>query len=281
MPPGADEIAALLRRADALLSGDAPDVVGARSAIAAARDLSARPAEVAAGEDLIGTIAHELRNPVSPMVFQVEYMMMQVERGDPHVPATWVLEQLEGLRRRLGAFVASLDRLLDVSQIRTGALVIEREWVDAVALVREVAAAAADEARAGGSSIRVVAGEDEVVGCWDRLRLEQALRNLVSNAIRYGAGADIELAVEAEPEWVRLEVRDRGPGIDPAKLDHIFDRFGRASNKSGGFGIGLWLVKQIALALGGDVEGENRAGAGARFTITLPRDPRVAEHQTS
>jgi signal transduction histidine kinase len=109
-------------------------------------------------------------------------------------------------------------------------------------------------------------------GCWDRMRLEQICRNLLSNAIRFGAGRPLAVAVDADQDFATLIVQDHGIGIAPELLTQIFERFERgAERRSGGFGIGLWVVKNICTAMGGTVSVASQLGEGACFTVMLPR----------
>jgi signal transduction histidine kinase len=98
------------------------------------------------------------------------------------------------------------------------------------------------------------------------------LTNLLSNAVKYGRGGPIEVSVEAAGRIARLGVRDEGMGIEPADQDRIFERFERliSDRKYGGFGLGLWIARQIVDAHGGTIRVESRPGAGARFVVELP-----------
>jgi signal transduction histidine kinase len=111
-------------------------------------------------------------------------------------------------------------------------------------------------------------------GEWDRLRLEQVLDNLVANAVKFGAGHPVEVSAEAGAEdgSVRLEVSDHGIGISPEDQRRIFDRFERAvpATHYGGLGLGLWIVRNIVQAHGGDIRVESEPGKGSRFEVTLP-----------
>jgi signal transduction histidine kinase len=112
----------------------------------------------------------------------------------------------------------------------------------------------------------------DATGWWDRLRIEQILRNLLSNAIRFGAGRPIAIAVSGSDTHVTVEIRDHGIGIAPALQTRIFERFERAvAQRSGGFGVGLWVVKSLCSAMGGTVTVESELGEGACFRIMLPR----------
>jgi two-component system sensor kinase FixL len=111
-------------------------------------------------------------------------------------------------------------------------------------------------------------------GIWDRRRLEQVLRNLLSNALKYGEGKPVEISIEGRDANVRLVVRDQGIGIDSPDLQRIFDPFERAApiEHFGGLGLGLYIVRHIVEAHGGTIEVSSKPGAGARFMISLPRE---------
>jgi signal transduction histidine kinase len=112
------------------------------------------------------------------------------------------------------------------------------------------------------------------VGRWDRTRLEQIVANLLANAVKYGAGAPIEVALEIDDGAVALSVRDHGIGISVSDQQRIFDRFERAVSERhhGGLGLGLWVTRHMAEAMGGSVRVESVPGAGSTFVVTLPRD---------
>ena len=105
------------------------------------------------------------------------------------------------------------------------------------------------------------------------MRLEQIFTNLLSNAIRYGANRPIEVRLGGDVQQIELSVRDHGIGIPEAEHERIFQRFERAgkTRSSGGFGIGLWTVRQSCLAMGGQVTVQSSPGVGSEFIVMLPR----------
>jgi signal transduction histidine kinase len=112
-----------------------------------------------------------------------------------------------------------------------------------------------------------------VVGRWDGFWIRQAIGNLLTNATKFGAGRPIEVVLEADPTSATLAVRDQGIGIAPADQERIFAPFERAvsADHYGGLGLGLHIVRRVVSAHGGSVEVESRPGAGATFTVRLPR----------
>ena len=111
-------------------------------------------------------------------------------------------------------------------------------------------------------------------GRWDRLAAEQIVANLISNAIKYGAGSPVEVSLtEPAPGVAKIQVSDRGPGIASQDRERIFERFQRAvepGQRRSGFGIGLWLVRSLVQAHGGSIEVDSTPGQGSTFTVHLP-----------
>jgi len=231
-------------------------------------------AAVGARDEFIATVAHELRNPISPLVFQLRLILDRLEEGaksTSEVSLEWVQSQLRRMDQRLHHVLQTLDRLLDVSRLSTGRIDLQLEPVDLAVVVREVATSLESELAVARCPLSLSAIGD-TRGTWDRLRLEQICRNLLSNAIRFGAGQPVVVTVVGRGASVVLTVTDKGVGIAREMHESIFERFERGPGQhSGGFGIGLWVVKSICLALGGNIEVESELGEGATFTVTLPR----------
>jgi signal transduction histidine kinase len=118
-----------------------------------------------------------------------------------------------------------------------------------------------------------------VTGNWDRLRLEQVVTNLISNAIKYGPRKPIELRIEQSDGTARLTVRDQGIGISEHDQARVFEPFERAVSVRhyGGFGLGLWITRKIVEAHGGAIRVQSRPGEGSTFVVELPSD-RDEEH---
>ncbi|HWE27412.1 MAG TPA: ATP-binding protein [Polyangia bacterium] len=224
---------------------------------------------VAQRDEFLSVASHELRTPVTSLQIAVQSAL---SLGDDAPPGFLhhALDTAERQTRRLGRLV---DALLDVSRVQAGRLELEREPTDLGAVVREVVSLLAADARRAGCEVRVHIA-DGVVGRWDRARIDQVVTNLLTNAIKYGAGAPIVIDVSKANGGARLSVRDEGIGVADSERSRIFERFERAvsSKHYGGLGLGLYIVRHIVAAHRGDVTVESTLGAGAQFTVELPLD---------
>ena len=128
----------------------------------------------------------------------------------------------------------------------------------------------AELARAG--SPVTLTSDTSVVGAYDRMRIDQVLTNLLSNAMKYGGGKPIEVALRGAGGRARLSVTDHGIGIAREDRERIFERFERAVpvRHFGGLGLGLWIAEQIVKAHGGSITVTDTPGGGATFTVELP-----------
>jgi signal transduction histidine kinase len=255
---------------------DEPRAQGDRDAeLAALRTRVAElEVELQVRDEFIIAAAHELRNPISPLVLHAQRIANTATKApDGTVSAKWLDEQMALFQRRLGRFLSALHRILDISRLHTGTIDLVPEPVDVGELVREVAGGFERELAAARSELTLNL-EPALSGTFDRMRLEQIVSNLLSNAIRYGNSSPIEIGlrhVEAPEARLELSVIDGGVGIDDAEQERIFERFqrGPGANK-GGFGVGLWIVRELCEAMGGSVRVRSRPGAGATFLVSLP-----------
>jgi signal transduction histidine kinase len=222
---------------------------------------------LAARDSFITAVGHELRNSVAPLLLLAE----QFEAMSKPSPEQ-LIPKLATLTRNLRKFVATVDRVTEVAQLRDGKFTLDLANVDLAALVGDVTSQLRRLAAAGGVEL-IVQTPGPVYGRWDRGRLGQIVSNLVHNAIRYGVGGDVVVIVrEGANNRVELSVLDHGPGIAPGELAGIFDRFDhRRTRAAGGFGVGLFVVKTLAAAMGGNVTASNAVGGGALFSVVLPR----------
>lgn len=237
-------------------------------------DLHRRIAELTealtARDEFISAVAHELRNPMTPIVMQIQ-RLMRVAQSTADRESEPILRELGRLDQLIEQYIKRATTLLDVSRMTSGKLRLEPERVDLSALVRDVAANLKAVSDYAGSRLDVTV-QDGIVGLLDRLGVEQIIDNLLSNAIKYGAGKPIEIALSSDQTAAWLKVCDQGIGISAEDQARIFARFERVvgGHKHGGFGIGLWIVGQLVNAMDGEISVSSRVGEGAVFTVRLP-----------
>ncbi|HSP79765.1 MAG TPA: ATP-binding protein, partial [Myxococcaceae bacterium] len=221
-------------------------------------------------DDFLAVASHELKTPLTSVTLQLQALLRQARewRGPE---GAQVVERLEKTQRQVLRLTRLMEEMLDVSRLTAGRLQLELREVDLVRVVREVMERFGEEARRKGTRLEL-RGADSVVGRWDEVRLEQVVTNLVSNALKYGRGAPVEVTVRRSGAMALLEVVDHGIGIAPEDLERIFDKFERAVplRQYGGFGLGLYLVRQLVEALGGAVGVESSPGTGTTFRLLLP-----------
>jgi two-component system OmpR family sensor kinase len=232
------------------------------------RDLGAA---VAARDEFIAIVSHELRNPMGAIVVSATSMIYKSKREA--APPAWLEPALSRLERQTRSFVRRATTLLDVSRLATGNFHVDREIVSLSDLVTDVVDDLAAEAERAGCELGLSI-DPGAIGMWDRVAVEQITMNLVSNAIKYGAGRPVQTSVRSTSDEATIEVRDQGAGISEVDRSRIFERFERAvvaRRSKPGFGLGLWITRQLVVAHGGEVTVESQPGVGSVFTASLPR----------
>ncbi|WP_224240153.1 GAF domain-containing protein [Hyalangium gracile] len=223
-------------------------------------------------EEFLSIASHELKTPISALQLQVQSLLSTLARSPSGPSPERLRRSLETVDRQVRRQTQLINDLLDVSRISAGRLQLQPERMELSALAREVAERFEPElARAGSPLLLQLSAE--TMGQWDKLRLDQVLTNLLSNAVKYGRGNPIQLVTETTSDRVRLSVRDGGIGIAAEDLARLFNRFERAVSERnyGGFGLGLWISRQIVEAMGGRIQVTSQPGVGSTFTVELPR----------
>jgi signal transduction histidine kinase len=228
-----------------------------------------------AREEFLAVAAHELRTPLTPLKLQL-HMLHALLAGDfgaaPAAgPAKRFVELFASADRQVNRLARLVEDLLDVSKLGTGKPALELDSFDLAELARQVVERYRPDWTKAGSEVLVNA-KQPVVGRWDRRQIEQAMENLLKNAIKYGAGRPIEVTVCEASGFAKLSVRDYGIGIATEDHERIFERFERAVPVAhfGGLGLGLHISKELVRAHGGNIRVESHLGEGACFTIELP-----------
>ncbi|MCI0574314.1 MAG: HAMP domain-containing histidine kinase, partial [Myxococcaceae bacterium] len=221
-------------------------------------------------DEFLSVAGHELRTPLTSVSLKLGGLA-HAAAGDAGSLAQRVVRDVEVAQRQVRKLADLISQLLDVSRISRQGLPVRLEEVDLTAVVREGVEALAPQAERAGCVVEVRADEP-VVGRWDRLRLEQVVTNLMTNALKYGAGRPVRVAVSRQGRVARLLVEDEGIGIAPEALDRIFGRFERAVSERhyGGLGLGLYITREVVEAHGGSITAQSAPGKGATFAVELP-----------
>jgi protein-histidine pros-kinase len=222
--------------------------------------------EVRIRDDFLAVAGHELKTPLAAMMTEIQILL----RDEPEHPLTGATKRIDNLGRG-GVRLELVQQLLDVSRITAGRLRLERTLCDLSQLVREVVGRFADLSAYANCALSFTADE-HVEGLWDRLRIEAVIANILSNAIRFGRGKPVEINVTKDDGQAVLRVTDRGVGIDHEQRQRLLQRLERAvsAHEFGGFGLGLWITRNIVEASGGTIHVESAPNRGSTFTVRLP-----------
>jgi signal transduction histidine kinase len=219
--------------------------------------------------DFVSLVSHELRSPLAAVIGSAKTLHDRWRELNPDQRESF-LALIEHETNRLAELVSDV---LDTSRIESGQFSYSFADVDLGELVNESAAAA----ESGQDEVKISSLVHRPLPLvrGDRERLRQVLTNLLDNAVKYSpAGEEVEVEALAVDGRISVEVRDRGPGVDPEHQALIFEKFGRVSGEHAkpGTGLGLFIARSIAQAHGGSLEVHSRPGRGAAFTLELPAE---------
>lgn len=246
------------------------------------RRLAAERAEVIAERDRVleelreairhrsrfyASMSHELRTPINAIIGYNELLRSGIygDLGDGQ------REPLDRVDRAANHLLELVNDVLDLSKLEAGKVTLEPAVVDVEKLIDDLSATMGPLAEDKGVELRFEV-EQECAGGFvtDPRRLRQILMNLLSNAIRYGAGAPVDVRCATRDDRLRVEVEDRGPGIAEDDLDAIFDEFVQVGEpKEGGTGLGLPIARTLARSLGGELTVRSTLGEGSVFELEL------------
>lgn len=249
---------------------DISDFREAERATRAARDAALEASR--AKSEFIANVSHELRTPLQSILGFSELGALRA-REQPRVA-----EFFNDVYRAGQRMLSLVNDLLDLSKIERGIEPIQPQRLDLRPLALEVVRELVPQLTARQLQLDAQLGNEDLMLMADPLRLQQLLRNLLANAIRFSpVGERIELSARLDgPHSIRVEVADRGPGIPPDELEGVFEAFVQSSatkNAAGGTGLGLAICRRIAKAHGGRIWAANRDGGGAVLTLVLPASP--------
>jgi signal transduction histidine kinase len=222
-----------------------------------------------ARDEFLVLAAHELRTPLTALQLLALDQRRKTSRGagpDPTVRA-------EALCRQVKRLVSLVEHMLEAVRIRADGVSLEVEACDLATIVGGRVAAAEERARREGCAL-TVRSESCVEGRWDRVRVAQVFDELLGNALKFGAGKPIEIAVDSDQGQALLAVRDHGVGIPADSLTAIFSPFERAVSREhfGGLGLGLFIARAVVEAHGGSIEVTSRPERETTFVVRLPME---------
>jgi signal transduction histidine kinase len=218
--------------------------------------------------EFIATASHDLRNPIA----SIEGFSRLIEQAGPLNKSQ--NEFARRIQNTAENMIELVENMLDLAKIDLGAEP-KREVVNLAHLLSEIADEFQPQAQAKSQLLTLVKSRSGITIQGDALQLRQALRNLVSNAVKYTPnGGTITLSLECEANTAKIKIQDSGYGIPLDDLPFIFDRFYRAQHQETqdiqGNGLGLAIVKSIVERHGGQVQVESKPGAGSCFSFSLP-----------
>jgi PAS domain S-box-containing protein len=226
-------------------------------------------------DEFLGILAHEIRNPLAPMMYSASILERRIQDPDLKRP-------LEVIARQARRMIRIVDDLLDVSRVTEGKISLQRDRIGVADLLAQCGEASRPLMESRRHTFVVEPVDPSLTVNADAVRLTQVVENLLINAAKYTRdGGDVTLSARAEGSWVAISVRDTGIGISSAMLDRVFDLFAQADTSldraEGGLGIGLTLVDRLVRMHGGQVEARSPGlGHGSTFTVRLPL---IAAHE--
>ncbi len=224
-------------------------------------------------DEFLSIASHEIRTPLTPLRLKLELAQRIIRSG--RFDEAQILRLMSALEKscyQVDRLARLTDELLDVSRINGGRFTLAKEPVDLSEVVRDVCERFKGDLFRSGCEVKLALSVAS--GFWDRLKVEQVVINLLTNALKYGESKPIEITTGLENGRAKFRIRDHGIGIRPEDQERIFTLYERAVSPMnyGGLGLGLYIVKKIAEAHGGTVSVESQPRKGSAFTVELPHE---------
>lgn len=229
--------------------------------------------EIKARDEFLSVVSHELRTPLTIMLLKLHNLLNTIQNVSfANFSVPQLMKVIKISEKQIKNLTAMINDLLDISLITTGRMKLKPEETDLVQITKKVLENFSEILKKEKYKIKFEANS-AVSGKFDKARLEQAITNLLSNAIAYGEGKPISIQISNDKNIARLAIKDQGIGISPKDQELIFDLFKRTdySNKhSNGLGVGLYITSQIIKAHKGRVKIYSKLQKGSTFILELP-----------
>lgn len=223
-------------------------------------------------DDFLSIASHELKTPLTPILLNFQLVDRYLRSVAADIPkAALLMKVFENTDQQFDRFLKLVENLLDVSRISADRLVLEKESLDLSHLLQDIVKRFKSEFKNAGCTVNLKI-EEKIIGFWDRVRIEQVIVNLITNAMKYGLQRPIDISLTRGNNTVQLIVHDHGIGIAKKDQEKIFSRFERVASTThfGGLGLGLYITNNIILAHEGSIRVESKLGSGSAFIVELP-----------
>lgn len=222
-------------------------------------------------DDFLAIASHELRTPLTALDLQVRTALDLAGAATGDGIATKLTAKLAMGMRQVERLKTLIDNLLDVTRLISGSIRLVPRETDLTQILKDVVARMR-QGRVEPTEIDVQT-DGPALGCWDPVLIEAVVSNLLSNALKFGAGKPVQVRASTHGDLATLVVRDHGIGIDPKDQQRIFERFEKAVSERhyGGFGLGLWVARKAVEAHHGSIRVSSVPGAGSTFVVELSR----------
>ncbi len=223
-------------------------------------------------DEFLSIASHELKTPLTSLKLQIQMRRRNIQKGafSALTPERF-MAMVDDDEKQINRINRLVDDMLDISRLRVGKFILEPTEFDLGELVKEVVQRFLPQLEAAECSIHLNIPLP-VLGTWDHARIEQVFTNLLTNAMKYGAGNPIEIGVYKNETEATISVRDEGIGIAENDFERVFQQFERAvhPNEVSGLGLGLYIVKEIIHAHTGKISVQSQLKRGSTFTVKLP-----------
>lgn len=230
--------------------------------------------DIKARDEFLSIVSHELKTPLTTMLLKLHNMLNSVQNislAKFSIPE--LMKVLSSAEKQVKQLSSVVNDLLNVSLITTGRMNLQLEICDLKKITKDIIQSFSELLKQEKYKIKVDA-ELSIIGKWDKARIEQAITNLISNAIKYGQNKPISIKIFSSNGTAKFIIKDQGIGISHSGQNLLFDLFKRAKEAKDykdGLGVGLYITSQIIKAHGGQIKVSSAPRRGSSFTLELPQ----------
>lgn len=239
--------------------------------------------EIRSRDEFLSIASHELKTPLTSMLLQTQHALHSIRNVSlAHFSIESLLKMLESVENQTKRLSKMINDFLNISLINTGNLQLEYDEVDLNKLVQDVINEFSPKIKEE-EYILTYFQEDKITGLWDKVRIEQVVSNILSNALKYGSGKPIEITVRSNYSKAQVIIKDHGIGVPKDKQKKVFQLFERGvpQEEYKGLGVGLFITREIVRAHQGELTFSSKPRHGSVFTINLPIRPPLEQRKTT